>query len=381
MGARKRWYSRLPGWMQVPGAVALRTAFSPLIVAGPQRSGRWADALGDAMPRLHPSRFRRAQQNLRDAYPGWSEAMVRETACASYRHFFRLLTEFAVVPRLITREGCLPRLAFTENKAALSALFRERPTILISGHIGNWELIGYAISMLGFEMAAVYRPFDFAPIDEWVRQGRGQMGLTLVSKFGAVKEMPRHIALGRPVGLVADQSGGDRGIFTPFFGRLTSTYKSIGLLAMQSRARLVCGFARRLREGEEPPMGTWEASGVGERMRAIDRSGERDLRYSVEVVDSFGPEEWEGQPDPLYYICARYRRAMEMMVRRSPEQYFWMHRIWRSRPAHERLNKPFPEALRRKLAALPWMDEAGLEAVVSRSEADRAALHPGTHAG
>jgi KDO2-lipid IV(A) lauroyltransferase len=90
----------------------------------------------------------------------------------------------------------------------------------------------------------------------------------------------------------------------------------------------------------------------------------------VEVTDTFGPEDWNSQPDPLYYITARYRRAMEMMVRRAPNQYFWMHRIWRSRPAHERLGKPFPNALREKMSQLPWMTDADVAAVVDRSERD-----------
>jgi KDO2-lipid IV(A) lauroyltransferase len=95
------------------------------------------------------------------------------------------------------------------------------------------------------------------------------------------------------------------------------------------------------------------------------------MNYVIELVDQFGPADWESQPDRLYYITARYRRSIEKMVRRSPEQYLWMHRIWRSRPPHERKDREFPAALQEKIRSLPWMTEPDLQAIIARSDEDR----------
>jgi KDO2-lipid IV(A) lauroyltransferase len=76
----------------------------------------------------------------------------------------------------------------------------------------------------------------------------------------------------------------------------------------------------------------------------------------------------------LFYVTARYRRAIEMQVRRAPDQYLWMHRIWRSRPRFERMNRPFPGSLADKLRTLPWMTEADLEAVKEHSRRDARTL-------
>ena len=65
--------------------------------------------------------------------------------------------------------------------------------------------------------------------------------------------------------------------------------------------------------------------------------------------------------DPLFYITARYVRAIEEMARRYPESYLWMHRRWKSRPRHERNGKPMPASLEAKLRELPWVDEAMME--------------------
>ncbi len=370
MGKKRK---KLPVAVEHVLSAAIRGAMAVPLLAGLSNSLAMARSLGHLYPKFAPSRFERALVNLREAYPEWDEERCRAYAVKSYQHLFQLGVEILYAPRLITQEGYSRHLAFTQISESVRTLLKEGPCILISGHCGNWELIGYAVSMLGFPMHAVYRPLDLRPLDRWLYETRARRGLTLVSKFGAVRALPPVLARGEPVGLVADQSGGDRGVFTPFFGRLTSTYKSIGLLAMQTGARIICGVARRLREDESPASGPWEGTQAGSRpfVEPAAMAYLPSLRYTVELVDAFGPEDWKGQPDPLFYLTARYRRAIETMVRRAPEQYFWMHRIWRSRPAHERLNKPFPAALKDKLLALPWSTAAEVDAIIDRSERDR----------
>ena len=329
-------------------AAAIRTAISLPLAMGVESSIAAARDIGEwfATSRINRKRFPRALGNLREAFPDMPEDELRAIAVASYQHLFQLGVEVCFAPRLITEEGWARHLHLDDVAAGLKPLLTEDPCILISGHCGNWELIGYSIAMLGFPMWAVYRPLDLRPLDAWLRQTRQRRGLTLVSKFGAMRTLPAALSRKIAVGLVADQSGGDRGLFVPFFGRLTSTYKSIGLLALQTNARVVCGVARRMRPDE--PDATGGASAGGTRL-----SGPSSMRYRIEVADVFGPQDWNSQPDPLFYITARYRRAIEAMIRRAPEQYLWMHRIWRARPGHERHQKPLPPHLLEKLKSLP----------------------------
>jgi KDO2-lipid IV(A) lauroyltransferase len=356
--------------LEHPIAAAIRGVMTIPHVMGLEAATSIARGMGSLYPRLSPRRFQRAVDHLEVAFPEWTDERRRATAVATYQHLFRLGMEILFAPRLITKEGFTRHLELGNIEPALREVLSGHPCIMITGHCGNWELIGYAISMLGFPLHAVYRPLDLRPLDAWLHETRARRGLTLVSKFGAVRALPPVLERRELVGLVADQSGGDRGVFTPFFGRLTSTYKSIGLLALQTNARLVCGTARRLPD-EPPPV-------RGPNGRAAPVNGRLGgMGYVIEMVDSFGPEDWSTHPDPLFYITARYRRAIELMVRRAPEQYLWMHRMWRARPAHERLNKPFPPQLREKLAALPWMTAADVEQVVARSELDREAIAAG----
>lgn len=359
-----------PVWLQAPLASAIRGAMTLPLLMGLRPATLMARELGRryARARFNRKRLDRAVEHLGVAFPEWPGEQRRHYAVRSYQHLCQLGVELAYTGRLINHDGWIDHLAVTDIGIGLKDLIQGRPTILITGHCGNWELIGYAVAMLGFPMHAVYRPLDLKPLDQWVRQSRERQGLTLVNKFGAMHALPPAVSAGVPAGFVADQNGGDRGVFVPFFGRLTSTYKSIGLLALQFNATIVCGYARRLGAAERAPVGVMARS-------PADGAG-TGMRYSAEIVDRFGPEEWNQHPDPLFYLTARYRRAIELMIRRAPEQYLWMHRIWRSRAPHERLNKPFPTSLRAKLEALPWMTAGELARVEEWSGRDRRVLHP-----
>ena len=107
---------------------------------------------------------------------------------------------------------------------------------------------------------------------------------------------------------IADQDAGSRGLFVDFFGRKASTYKSIGLLAMQYNVPVVIGYARR--------------------------TG-RAFHFQIGVQDIIYPPDWEHEDKPLLYITQRYTKAIEDIVRRDPAQYLWLHRRWKTRPKGE----------------------------------------------
>lgn len=354
----------LPMWAQYAGYLGVRSLLSLPLVAGASPSLHAARVVARAMARspMNRKRLARAHRHLEVAFPEWDEERRRRIASAGYEHMAMLAVEVLFAARLLTTEGWVRHVELGNLRRAMRVLTSDRPVILITGHNGNWEVLGYALALLGYPISAVYRPLDLAPLDAWVRRTRARRGIQLIDKFGAAEVVPRLLTQREPVGFVADQNGGDRGTFVPFFGRLASAYKSIGLLAVQHRALIVCGQARRMGWDNDPDM-------------AAKIHAEHDgFLFRVEVEDMFGPDEYMHQPDPAFYLTARYRRAIENMIRRAPTDYLWMHRSWRSRPRHERLDKPFPDALKEKLASLPWLDDAGVNALIDRSDRDRATL-------
>ena len=336
-------------WSQPLVYGAIRAMAAGVNVAGLETSVRAARVLGGAYAQapFNRKRIERARANLRWVNPDWTEEQVNHTATEAYRHLITLAMEVACTPRMITPDGWPRRVEVGDLQDAVSRLLSGKPAILITAHCGNWEILGAWVASMGIPMHALYRPLDLVPLDRWLRRTRQYRGLGLIDKFGAYKLLPEYFARGDSIAFTADQNAGKRGLFVPFFDRLASTYKSIGLLALEHEVPIICGSAQRL--------------GV---------PGIHGLRYRVSVDDIITPDDWVDQPDPLFYITARYRRSIERMVMQAPEQYLWMHRAWKSRPRFEIAGKPFPDSLRAKLEDLPWMTQASLDRILFRSEQD-----------
>lgn len=300
---------------------------------------------------LNSHRLKRAKDHLRIAYPDADAGHIEALAIESYQHLFLLAAEIARGPRTMHADSVLGHVEYQDMQEGLGAIVSGRPCLLMTGHCGNWEVLATTVALLGIPMHALYRPIDFAPLDDWIRRERSRPGVIMVDKFGAMHQLPRLMEQGACPAFVADQNAGDRGVFVPYFGRLASSYKSIGLLALKFGATIICGAAFR------------------------DHTPDGQMRYRLRIHDTFGPEDWSTHPDPVFYLTARYRRALEIAVREAPEQYLWMYRMWKSRPRHERLDKPFPDKLREHLRLLPWMTADELSRIEDRSERDRSEIH------
>ncbi len=344
----------------------------PAVEAMAALGGWWG-----AMP-LNRKRFERALLNVRQAFPTWNDAQVRWCGRASYEHIFRLAGEFLYIPRLINDDNWpnhlevpidlrnRPEVGPTRLEAdlraydgppalgasrgadiamplaesggagpALDILLSGRRCVMVTGHCGNWELLAYLIAAVGFPMHAVYRPLDNPALDRWVRSTRERRGITLLDKFGAAQRINNVVEEGNALGFVADQNAGDRGLFVPYFGRLASTYKAIGLLAIKYDA------ARR-------PLGVLRMA------RGLARRGRVPISHGGHGRDRAGSVEG-GSAD--FYVTARYRRALEQMVRKCRNSTS-VDAPDAGRVAHAMSGRQAgAQGLDREASTLPWMTE------------------------
>ncbi len=340
---------RLPAWTHPALYGVMRSVTTVPQVVGVHAASNAAGGLGLGFARapFNRSRVAKATARVQFALPDTSHDRAQTLVHQSYEHLFRLGVELGYIHRLLSDDAWINHVEFGPLEGSLEAVLDGRPSLMLTGHCGNWEVLCTTMALMGFPMRALYRPLDMKPLDAWVRRTRARRGVVLLDKFGASRELPALVESGVPIGVVADQNAGDKGLFVPFFGRLTSTYKTIGLLAIRHNANVVCSYAKRL-----------------------PATREQGFRYRMEVTDVIRPADWVDQPDPLFYLTARYRRAIEKMIIAAPEQYLWMHRIWKSRPRHERLGRPVPDALRTKLQSLPWMGVDEVDDICAQSERD-----------
>ncbi len=330
--------SALISWSQY---LALRCAVGLIQCFDVEQNLNTAAHIGALYSRFNPRRRKRAERNIALSFPDWPAERVARTAERSLQHMFQLfMVDAMATPRLVTPDTWPEYVHLGDVGAVLDHLVRGEPMILLTAHCGNWELLGYAMSVIGYPVSALARPLDNPLINRWLLSIREARGMQIITKWGGTDILQNILRDGGRVGFTADQNAGEQGLFVPFFGRLASSYKSIGLLAMRYEIPIAAAHARRIGDG---------------------------MRYEINCTDLIRPEDWADQDDPLFYITARFNRAMEMMILAAPDQYLWLHRRWKSRPRYERKGLPMPVRLRDKIAALPWMTKTELDRIVSLS--------------
>jgi KDO2-lipid IV(A) lauroyltransferase len=247
-----------------------------------------------------------ALDNLRHAFgdsltPAQRDEMVRQV----YRHFCTLMVELVHLPRRLHPTNWHRSLELVGGRHIVGALLSGRPLLVVTGHFGNWEMSGYALGLLGFTTHAIARPIDNPYLDDFLRRFRERTGQKVLAKHGDFDQMQELLATGGVLATLADQDAGQRGLFVDYFGRPASTHKAIALLALQFDVPLLVTGTPR----------------VGEPMR-----------YEVVAEELILPEEYRGRPDAVKALTQRFTSALERLVRRHPEQYFWLHRRWKHQP-------------------------------------------------
>ena len=274
---------------------------------------RWARGMAFVVHRIVPRRWTRysvASENIRTAFGDLPEREVDRMVHEMWVHLFRMVTEIIQLPRKLHLENCRDAIQFRNRNATVRALCTGRPVIVLSGHFGNWEMANVAFGLFGFPMGVVARELDNPYLHRWFQRWRERTGHRLIGKKGGGGEMVQYLDQRGFLALLGDQDAGRKGLFVPFFGKEASTFKSIALLALQHRAIICVGYARRM--PDDFRKSSW-------------------VQYEIGCEEAIDTDEHTGA-DAVREITERYTAALERVIRLSPEQYFWVHRRWKSRP-------------------------------------------------
>lgn len=287
---------------------------------------RWAFRVADSLAWLihhaAPRRMSRhsiARDNLRQVFGDQlTDREIDRLIHGMWRHLCRLVCEMIQLPRRMRLSGCSEYLEFSGRERCVQAMLSGRPVLFLGGHFGNWEMSVATFGHVGFPVAVVARKLDNPWLQAWFRQFRETRGNSLILKHGAGNQLVETLERGGLVSLLCDQDAGRSGIFADFFGKPASTYKSIGLLALQYDALVVVGGAFRL--------------------PATDRPDCRWVRFRIATQDVIDTREFQGA-DGLSLLTQRFTSSLEQLIRNAPEQYFWLHRRWKTAAGARRRRK------------------------------------------
>ncbi|OYV68821.1 MAG: hypothetical protein B7Z72_07965 [Gemmatimonadetes bacterium 21-71-4] len=287
---------------------ALRGAVGALDALGIRR----ASAVGARLGALAyaPLGIRRAvvERQLRAAFPDWPAGRARDVARASYESLGRTFIETAVLPSY-SPEDVIALFERVDNWEVVErARALGRGLIVLTGHLGNWELGGSYLAARGIPLDAVARGMQNPLFDGYLTRTRERIGMTVIHDADAVRQVPRALRGGRAVAFLFDQgAAGLASTWVPFFGRLAKTPRGPAVFALRLDAPMVFGAAIRQPSGR--------------------------FAISFELVETVRTGDRETDVDA---IVAAYTNALERWVRRAPDQYFWHHRRWK----HQRPGTP-----------------------------------------
>jgi KDO2-lipid IV(A) lauroyltransferase len=269
------------------------------------RVAEWLGWLAYRMDRRHREV---AAENLRHAFPELAKrpARIDRLVRDCYRHFALVAIEMVLLPRKLHLVAWRRYATMYPAVKMSPAVFSPRPALFLSGHFGNWELAGRLIGIFGLKTYAIARVLDNPYLERFIKHFRQGTGQTLIAKKDDFERLEEVLRNGAKVSVLADQDAGRRGVFVNFFGRPASTHKALALLAMEFDAPIVVLGIPRLME---------------------------PMFYAVVCEDVIDPRDYADRPDAVRAVTERYTAALERIIRRHPEQYFWLHRRWKSVPA------------------------------------------------
>lgn len=248
--------------------------------------------------------------NLRHAFPELAAAERHRIAWRMWEHLFVLIVEIAHAPRKIHETNWRDFIELVNAPTLTNLVLSDRPVVIVSAHFGNFEMAGYLLGILGFPTYTVARTLDNPYLDDFLNRFRRRTGQHMIPKKGGYDQIVEVLSRGGQMTFLADQYAGSRGCWVEFFGRPASVHKAIALFALGNDAPLAVGAGRRL---------------------------DRPLKYELKLDAVADPRDGQEHVGSVLGLTQWYTSVLETIIRRSPEQYWWLHRRWKdTRPTKKK---------------------------------------------
>lgn len=275
----------------------------------PRRTARALGAgIGAMAFRVLPRLRGVGEANLRLAFPLMEPVERKRILRAEYQSLGWLMAEFCLM-RKYTPESTRAFIRYDGLEHYLAARGRGRGVLIVTGHLGAWELSSYYHSLMGHPMGMVIRRLDNQRVDRLVNSVRCRRGNRVLHKDDFARALLGSMRKRETVGILMDTNmTPPQGVFVDFFGHEACTASGLARVALRTGAAVLPGFL------------LWEPT---------------EQKY----VLRFGPE-FElvrtGDDDKdILTNTQLFTTAIEQYVRLYPEQWLWVHRRWKTRPAGE----------------------------------------------
>ncbi len=267
----------------------------------------WANGIGQLGYRLVSRQREKILENLKLAY---GDAMSSEERNSIGRRVMGNMLQTAMDFLLFSRLSRDKMAAFVDVGKAYSfckdILQEGKGLIIMTAHMGNWELLAGSFCMQGFRGAVVGRRIYYEPYNRWILGLRKAVKVETIYQNEAVRGVHKQLKAGGIVGLLPDQDRDSvRGIFVDFFGKPAYTTVAPVKFAMHTEAPILPAFMIRM---------------PGNRYRLILGNL---IRPKIERGD---------REASIRKYTEAWMKDFEVVIRQYPDQWGWMHDRWKTRP-------------------------------------------------
>ena len=247
-------------------------------------------------------------RNLEIAMPEMPPLERQRTLKRLYRNLGWQLAEFSRMERY-DAANTLNWIRYEGLEHFLEAQALGRGVLILTGHLGAWELSSFYHSLMGHPMGMVIRRLDNRRLDAFVNRIRCMHGNRVLHKDDLARGLLTAMRHGESVGILMDTNmTPPQGVFVDFFGKPACTASGLARVALKTGAAIVPGFL------------VWEAA----EKRYVLHFGER-----IEIKQTGDAE------SDMVALTQACTAAIEASVRRYPDQWLWIHRRWKTRPTGE----------------------------------------------
>ena len=241
---------------------------------------------------IFPKRKKVAEKNLKIAFPNKSQFEIDNIIKSTYKHYMILMFEF-----LRQRNLQAKNIKVNMDSITKDLLSSNKGLILMTAHLGNWEMIIPVLSQYK-KSTVIVKVQKNSGGDKFLNEARNFKNITLLPMKASKRIMIDALINGEALALASDQNAGNKGIKVPFFGSKVSIPKGAAYFHYKTKCPIAIGFCI-LKE---------------------DFSYEFKLR-SIEIEENFDNTE-----DLFFSIHQTYCSFLEQEIKKNPEQYFWFHR-------------------------------------------------------
>ncbi len=249
------------------------------------------------------------RDNLIHAFPDKNFAEIQRLERKTWRHLCFMIVETALAERKIHRSNWKKYVTLTNESAPLQAMYERRPLIYATGHLGNFEFAGYIMGLIGIPPYSVARTLDNPYLNRFLYTFRRTTGQAIIPKKDAAPLLNLAMTQGRPVVILTDQHAGEKGVWVKFFDRDVSTYKVVPILSCMFNAPVV--------------------------LSAPIRQSEELFHFNILVQEVLEPK-IQTDLTSSRAMAQWYNNVFELLIRRTPEQYWWIHNRWRPKPERKK---------------------------------------------